>query len=87
MQTTMTDIEYAKEMIVHHQMAVDMSRKLLSGSPRPKMKAFAEKVIEAQTKEIEWLKEWSEDGRLKEWSEDGSEFDDAFEERFSRKHR
>lgn len=58
MSNTMTDVQYAREMIPHHQMAVDMSKKLLRGEPRPKIKAFAEKVIEAQTKEIEWLREW-----------------------------
>jgi uncharacterized protein (DUF305 family) len=57
----MTDLEYARKMIPHHQMAIDMSRALLRGSPRPKIKAFAEKVIEVQGKEIEWLKTWLRD--------------------------
>jgi uncharacterized protein (DUF305 family) len=54
----MTDVEYAKKMITHHQVAVSMSKDLLSESPRAKIEAFAEKVIEAQTKEIAWLREW-----------------------------
>lgn len=54
----MTDVEYAKKMIPHHQMAVDMSKQLLAAAPRPKIKAFAEQVIATQTKEIAWLKDW-----------------------------
>jgi uncharacterized protein (DUF305 family) len=55
----MTEQRYAKEMIEHHKMAVQMSSALLrDGKLRPRIKAFAEKVIEAQSKEIEWLQEW-----------------------------
>lgn len=55
---TMTESKYARDMIEHHRMAVRMSQELLRGSPRPRIKAFAEKVIEAQSKEIEWLQSW-----------------------------
>lgn len=52
---TMTDAEYAREMIEHHAEAVRMSRELLKGKPDQKLKEFAQGVIKAQTKEIEWL--------------------------------
>jgi uncharacterized protein (DUF305 family) len=56
----MTDKKYARDMVVHHRMAVKMSQELLRGSPRPKIKAFAEKVISAQSEEIKWLQSWIE---------------------------
>lgn len=52
------DIQYARDMIKHHQDAVGMSQKLLRGSARPEIKSFAEKVIEAQSKEIKFLLGW-----------------------------
>lgn len=58
--STMSEAGYAREMIKHHQNAVDMSERLLRNAPRAKIKAFAEKVIEVQTKEIAWLETWLE---------------------------
>jgi uncharacterized protein (DUF305 family) len=51
----MTDAEYVKEMIPHHQMAVDMSKELLQTTQNPELKQFAENVIEKQTSEIKQL--------------------------------
>lgn len=51
----MTDSEYVKEMIPHHQMAVDMSKELLQTTQNPELKQFAENVIEKQTSEIKQL--------------------------------
>lgn len=51
----MTDAEYVKEMIPHHQMAVDMSKELLQTTTNPELKQFAENVIEKQTSEIKQL--------------------------------
>lgn len=58
MPSSYNDVSYARAMITHHEAAVAMSKLLLKGNPRPLMKKFAEKVIEAQSKEIEWLKSW-----------------------------
>lgn len=51
----MTDAEYVKEMIPHHQMAVEMSKELLQTTQNPELKQFAENVIEKQTSEIKQL--------------------------------
>lgn len=53
----MTDAEYVKEMIPHHQTAVEMSKDLLQTTQNPELKQFAERVIEKQTQEIEQLKQ------------------------------
>lgn len=53
---------FLRDMIVHHQGAVDMSRELLKGNPRPELAKFANDIIDLQTKEINmqktWLAEW-----------------------------
>ena len=51
----MTDAEYVKEMIPHHQQAVEMSKELLQTTSNPELKQFAENVIEKQTSEIKQL--------------------------------
>ena len=51
----MSDAEYVKEMIPHHQMAVDMSKEVLQTTTNPEIKQFAESVITAQTQEIKQL--------------------------------
>jgi len=50
--------EYARMMIEHHRDAIRMSRALLAGKPRPRIRAFAEGVVSEQSKEISWLKSW-----------------------------
>lgn len=57
---SMGEAEYARSMIKHHQDAVDMSKSLLQGKPRNRIRTFAEKVVDAQSKEITWLKKWLE---------------------------
>lgn len=56
------DIAFLSQMITHHQAAVEMAKQALSHNPKPPVKEAADKVIEAQTKEIAqmtgWLKEW-----------------------------
>jgi len=56
------DIAFLSQMIAHHEAAVDMARKALALNAKPKTKEMAQKVIDAQTKEIAqmtgWLKEW-----------------------------
>lgn len=52
------DKAFVEEMIPHHQMAVMMAQMLLSSTDRPDMKQLAENIIEAQTKEINEMREW-----------------------------
>lgn len=56
------DIAFLSQMIAHHEAAVDMAKKALSLNVKPQTKELAQKVIDAQTKEIAqmtgWLKEW-----------------------------
>ncbi|CAN5692212.1 hypothetical protein BH11PAT2_BH11PAT2_04680 [soil metagenome] len=56
------DQAYLKDMIAHHQAAVDMSKALLESTKRPELKDLANNVIATQSQEIEsmklWLREW-----------------------------
>ena len=56
------DIVFAEEMIPHHQMAVMMASMLKNGTTRPEMRQLADNIIEAQTREIDQMREW-----LREW--------------------
>ncbi len=57
------DIEFLKQMIVHHKGAVAMAQEVLDKDVHAEVKTLAEQVIKAQTAEIEnmnrWLDEWS----------------------------
>ena len=52
------DKEFIEQMIPHHQMAVMMGQMLLNSTNRPEMKQLAQNIIEAQTKEINQMREW-----------------------------
>lgn len=52
------DKEFAKEMIKHHLAAVDMSKWLLRNGNHYEMKAMANNIIEAQTREIAVLRDF-----------------------------
>lgn len=52
------DIKYAKEMIPHHQMAIEMSEKVIKTGLSSEIDKFARKVIETQSKEIQFLRDW-----------------------------
>ena len=56
------DIAFMSQMITHHQGAIDMAKQTLAVAKAPETKAEAQKVIDAQTMEIEqmtgWLKDW-----------------------------
>ena len=56
------DQAYLKDMIAHHQAAVDMSKLLLESTKRPELKDLANRVIATQSQEIDSMKAW-----LKEW--------------------
>lgn len=53
-----SDIKYAKEMILHHQMAIEMSEKVIETGLSQEIDTFARKVIETQSKEIQFLRNW-----------------------------
>ncbi|MDP2676781.1 MAG: DUF305 domain-containing protein [bacterium] len=52
------DKEFIEQMIPHHQMAVMMAQMLLRSSDRPEMEQLAKNIIEAQTREINSMREW-----------------------------
>ena len=49
---------FLKDMIVHHQGAVDMAKILAAGTKRPELQKMANDIITVQTKEIEMMKRW-----------------------------
>ena len=52
------DVDFVKEMIPHHQGAVDMAKTVLAFGKDPEVKKVAEEIISAQEAEIAWMKEW-----------------------------
>lgn len=64
------DIAFMSQMIAHHQGAIDMAEQTLKVAQHPETKQEAQKVIDAQSKEIAqmegWLKDWYNTAPLKE---------------------
>jgi uncharacterized protein (DUF305 family) len=52
------DKDFAMMMIPHHQGAIDMAEVELKYGKDPVMKDMAQKIIDAQKKEIEEFKKW-----------------------------
>lgn len=52
------DKEFIAQMIPHHEMAIMMAQMLESTSNRSEMKQLAKNIIEAQTREINLMREW-----------------------------
>jgi uncharacterized protein (DUF305 family) len=52
------DREYLSQMIVHHEMAVMMSRMLAVSTERSEMRALADTIVASQIKEIEMMQSW-----------------------------
>ncbi len=56
------DQAFLREMIMHHTMAVMMTRPVAANAAHPELQALAEQIIVDQTREIGqmrgWLKEW-----------------------------
>jgi uncharacterized protein (DUF305 family) len=52
------DTDFLKGMIPHHQGAIDMSEELIKKSKDPELKAFAQKIIEAQKAEIKMMQDF-----------------------------
>ena len=53
-----TDYDFAANMRMHHQMAVDMSEAQLKNGKNPEMNRMAKDIIAAQKKEIATLDQW-----------------------------
>lgn len=57
------DKEFALQMTIHHQGAVEMAKLALEKSKRSEVKDLAQSIIDSQSKEIETMKNW-----LSAWS-------------------
>ncbi len=52
------DRAFIDAMVPHHQGAVAMAKQLLMKGEQPALRTMADDIIEAQTKEIEQMREW-----------------------------
>ena len=52
------DVDFARMMIPHHQGAIEMAKAELANGKDPELRRLAEEIIEAQEKEIEFLRRW-----------------------------
>jgi len=52
------DLEFIKQMIPHHEMAIMMARMLLASTNRPEMKKLAGDIITSQSEEIKMMQGW-----------------------------
>lgn len=55
------DARFIKEMVDHHEMAVDMANKEISKGKEPEAIALAKAIRDAQKKEISQMKKWLKD--------------------------
>ncbi len=72
--TANNDADFSNMMIEHHIGAVEMSELLLKRGKDAELKAFAQKVIDAQSKEIEQMKKFKDKTQL---SPDTKDFQQA----------
>ncbi len=54
------DLQFLDTMTHHHQGAVDMAKMAVEKAQHPELKAFAQKIIADQNKEIGQMKDWRE---------------------------
>lgn len=54
------DLQFLDTMTHHHQGAVDMAKMAVEKAQQPELKAFAQKIIADQNKEIAQMKDWRE---------------------------
>lgn len=65
------DQQFIEMMIPHHQEAIDTSRIILAKTENTELKDFAQKVIDAQTKEIADMRGWYEEWFSMEYADGG----------------
>jgi len=51
------DVDFLKGMIPHHQGAIEMSEELIKKSKDKELKAFAQKIIDAQNVEVKLMQD------------------------------
>ena len=56
-QYGINDVQFLKGMIEHHQMAIEMSEKLLKKTTDPEMIKLCNNIIKSQNSEIKWMKQ------------------------------
>jgi hypothetical protein len=56
------EVSFLDQMIQHHRSGVDMANLVSTHSERTELKSLAEKIISAQSKEIEEMSQWLEEG-------------------------
>jgi len=52
------DLEFIRQMIPHHEMAIMMARMLAAGSGREEMQKLADQIITSQSREIDMMRSW-----------------------------
>jgi uncharacterized protein (DUF305 family) len=66
-----SDADFIMGMIPHHQEAIDTSEYMLSRTEDEEFREFLESIIEAQTKEIELMKQWHQEWFDEPYQDDG----------------
>jgi len=56
-QILITDAEFLKGMIEHHDMALFMSNEIIKKTDDPEIKDFATNIVRTQQEEIDWMKQ------------------------------
>ena len=60
------DIRFVKDMVKHHEAAIKMAASIQKNGKNKIIKKLASNIEEAQTKEIDFMKDWLEKNKIKE---------------------